>query len=222
MKSIEKVVGFFSHTNEVNQRVLFGLVMLVFLGFPLLLGGKPFVCVLLLLAVLVTVEYVTIAKTPSKFIIGFIIAEFCLIYLMRESQNGLQKVLLIAFIIAVFDTIAYFVGKSFGKHKLCPTISPGKTIEGLIGGILGVTICSMPLYFVLDIKLNFSLYLIVVAVLAFLSQMGDIMESAFKRRNNVKDSSQLIPGHGGVLDRFDGYILVIPVFVVLNIILHLF
>jgi phosphatidate cytidylyltransferase len=128
-----------------------------------------------------------------------------------------NKIVFISFAIACFDTTAYFIGKTIGRHKLCPTISPGKTIEGFLGGIICTIALSFPLYYLLGCKVQISLYLWIVAVLTILSQIGDILESRFKRQNGVKDSSNLIPGHGGVLDRFDGYILVLPAFFAIEI-----
>lgn len=222
MKAIDSIINFFKNTSELNQRVFFGILMVLIFGVPVLLGGKPFVLLLIALCVLVSVEYVVIIKNPSTFTMLFIIFEFFLVFLLRESNAGLQKIVLIAFTIAVFDTSAYFAGKAFGKHKLCPSISPGKTIEGFLGGILCVGIASIPLYYILSCKLSLIFYIIFVALLATLSQIGDVLESAFKRRNGVKDSSKLIPGHGGVFDRFDGYILTVPVFFIVNMVVNLF
>jgi phosphatidate cytidylyltransferase len=222
MKAIDSIVRFFKNTSELNQRVFFGILMVLIFCVPVLLGGKPFVLLLIALCVLVSVEYVVIIKNPSTFTMLFIIFEFFLVFLLRESNTGLQKIVLIAFIIAIFDTSAYFAGKAFGKHKLCPSISPGKTIEGFIGGILCVVIASIPLYYILSCKISLAFYTIFVIILATLSQIGDVLESAFKRRNGVKDSSKLIPGHGGVLDRFDGYILTVPVFFIVNMVVNLF
>jgi phosphatidate cytidylyltransferase len=222
MKAIDSIVTFFKNTSELNQRVFFGIVMVLIFGVPVLLGGKLFVLLLIALCVLVSVEYVVIIKNPSTFTIFFIIFEFFLVFLLRDSTAGLQKIVLIAFTIAIFDTTAYFVGKAFGKHKLCPSISPGKTVEGFVGGILSIILASIPLYYILSCKLSLMFYIIFVITLATLSQIGDVLESAFKRRNGVKDSSKLIPGHGGVLDRFDGYILTVPVFFIVNMVVDLF
>ncbi|MFT4968135.1 MAG: phosphatidate cytidylyltransferase [Candidatus Deianiraeaceae bacterium] len=216
------IMASFSDASEMNQRVLFGIMMLFAFGLPLIIGGSPFVVLLLLLAVLSSSEYSVITGKPHTMVLVFIVLECVLFYLLRQSNGGLQKVMFVVFVVAIFDTIAYFSGKVFGRHKLCPSISPGKTIEGFIGGIVGVLIFSVPLHFILFVKVHMAFHLIVVLVLAVLSQVGDILESAFKRRHNIKDSSNLIPGHGGVLDRFDGYILVVPTFYVMTIFINFF
>jgi phosphatidate cytidylyltransferase len=118
------------------------------------------------------------------------------------------------------DTGAYFFGRMFGRHKLIPSVSPAKTVEGAIGGVV-VAIIAAWLYVVFLLKpfaqlsmlpLGIVLFAIVIAVVA---QIGDLAESLFKRDAGVKDSSRLLPGHGGILDRFDSLLFVLPVAYVL-------
>ncbi|MGB4811310.1 MAG: phosphatidate cytidylyltransferase [Methylophilaceae bacterium] len=125
---------------------------------------------------------------------------------------GLHRIspwLLLAVLATVWlaDIAAYFAGKAFGKHKLAPEISPGKTWEGVAGALLGATVYGIVLCQYLHISrwLIVGLWLIVV-----LSVMGDLFESLLKRQAGVKDSSHLLPGHGGVLDRIDGLIPTLP------------
>ncbi|HPH05770.1 MAG TPA: phosphatidate cytidylyltransferase [Methylotenera sp.] len=111
------------------------------------------------------------------------------------------------FTVWLADSAAYFAGKQFGKHKLAPEISPGKTWEGVMGALLAVTVFGLVLCYFQHISrwLIVGLWLIVV-----LSIMGDLFESLLKRQAGVKDSSHLLPGHGGVLDRIDGLIPTLP------------
>ena len=102
------------------------------------------------------------------------------------------------------DSFAYIFGRKFGKHKLAPDISPNKTIEGSIGGVigsLGLGLLVVPFYN----PVNFSVleFVLLIVSLSVFGQLGDLVESAYKRQFNVKDSGKLFPGHGGVLDRFD-------------------
>lgn len=107
------------------------------------------------------------------------------------------------------DTAAYFAGRSFGKHPLAPHISPKKTWEGSIAGLIGSLTIAYAFHFWLTIPLP---HLFVMATLGNIAgQMGDLLESACKRSAGVKDSGGLLPGHGGVLDRIDALILCIPV-----------
>jgi phosphatidate cytidylyltransferase len=103
--------------------------------------------------------------------------------------------------VSIADSAAYFSGKNFGKRKLAPTISPGKTWEGVMGGLVAVTIYGLLLKF----YLHYSTWLLVgLWAITVVSVMGDLFESKLKRLAGLKDSGQLLPGHGGVLDRIDG------------------
>lgn len=108
------------------------------------------------------------------------------------------------------DTFAYLVGVLFGKHKLCPNISPKKTIEGSIGGILGSMIL-LNIFNIYLFKYNFIFINIMAIFTSVIAQVGDLFASKIKRENNIKDFGNLILGHGGVLDRFDSILFVTPV-----------
>ena len=112
------------------------------------------------------------------------------------------------------DVGGYIVGKTFGRHKLAPTISPGKTWEGLFGGMAlqGLLVLLLALIFT-DINL-LNLCLLVFPV-AICSVIGDLFESMLKRQRGVKDSSNLLPGHGGFLDRLDGVMPALPMFFII-------
>ena len=135
-----------------------------------------------------------------------------LLFATWVALNGLQRIspwLLLAVLATVWlaDSAAYFAGKRFGRHKLAPEISPGKTWEGVAGAILASTLYGLTLSYYLHISrwLIVGLWLIVV-----LSIIGDLFESLLKRQAGKKDSSHLLPGHGGVLDRIDGLISTLP------------
>lgn len=146
-----------------------------------------------------------------------------------SNFNGVTLfIVFLFFVVSITDIFAYFVGKKFGKHKLCPTISPNKTIEGFFGGIFASVIFSslffylseqsslMALYenILMDVYLNydvsfFSVFLILVIFLSISSQLGDLYESSLKRFVGIKDSGKLLGAHGGFFDRFDGFVSVI-------------
>lgn len=136
------------------------------------------------------------------FLIDFIILT------MDNFARGKIYVWLIFIIAFITDTCAYFAGYAFGKHKLIPKVSPKKTIEGSIGGILGSTLICLAFgyYFNIDLRM--------IGILGFLgsiiAQVGDLFASSIKRYVGIKDYGKLIPGHGGILDRFDSVILVAP------------
>jgi len=123
--------------------------------------------------------------------------------------EGARFCVFIIFAVLFTDSFCYFIGCKFGKHKLAPVISPKKTIEGSLGGTVACLIISV----LIGILLNISWYhaLILGILAAIFSQLGDLCESMIKRDAGVKDSSNILPGHGGFMDRLDSYILTIPV-----------
>lgn len=129
-----------------------------------------------------------------------------------HNVSGQWLLLLAIMIVVLADVGGYFVGSLAGKHKLSPLVSPGKTWEGFAGGLLLQFVLVGGLLWVLpDIATPSSLLILVVPV-ALYSVLGDLFESMVKRHSGVKDSSQLLPGHGGVLDRIDGIMAALPLF----------
>ncbi len=125
-----------------------------------------------------------------------------------EQQNELLVWLVVLSAFGT-DVFAYFSGYLFGKHKLCPKISPKKTIEGSIGGVLGsIILCGVFGYFLLP---NLLIHCIIIGALgSVVAQIGDLTASIFKRKMDIKDYGNLIPGHGGILDRFDSVLFTAP------------
>lgn len=109
----------------------------------------------------------------------------------------------------IADSAAYFAGKQFGRHKLAPSISPGKTWEGVIGALVGVSLFGLAI--VIFIPQQRLIIIPGLCGIAILGVYGDLLESFYKRHANLKDSGQLLPGHGGILDRIDGVIPALPV-----------
>lgn len=128
-----------------------------------------------------------------------------MIYFMR-AELGLNYILFLAFATLGADTGAYFVGRKFGKHKLNPRLSPKKTIEGSIGGTVVGTILACIFAYLSKMNLPLAAIIIMSLVLSTTGQIGDLSFSSIKRTFEVKDYSQIFPGHGGVLDRFDSII----------------
>ena len=139
---------------------------------------------------------------------NIIILSFFSLIGILNSLNGLYMFLYAVILVSSMDIFAYLGGNLFGKRKIIPVVSKGKTVEGTIIGLVFTIIIS---YFIKDlIKCNIIdsfIYGFFIGIIAF---FGDLLESFFKRKIGVKDSGKLIPGHGGLMDRFDGYFLVIP------------
>jgi phosphatidate cytidylyltransferase len=142
---------------------------------------------------------------------------FYYINITREMENGLSIIIFVLLLIWASDSGAYFVGKSIGKRKLWPVISPNKTVEGSIGGIILAIIVAVIFQMILPV-VDTILYAVFIGLIsAVFGQLGDLVQSAFKRIYNVKDSGKLLPGHGGILDRLDSWLFVFPVLHILNL-----
>jgi phosphatidate cytidylyltransferase len=143
---------------------------------------------------------------------GFILVAFPLSFAVRLHGTGREGALLLLFamvIIWVGDTAAYFVGRSIGRHKLAAHLSPNKTWEGTIASFLGSLVVAFVFARFMTVPLPHLLGMAAVGNVA--GQVGDLLESAYKRSAGIKDSGSLLPGHGGMLDRIDALILAIPV-----------
>jgi phosphatidate cytidylyltransferase len=140
---------------------------------------------------------------------------------LREEANGPSLVTFLLFVVWAGDIAAYYVGRTFGKHKLAPRLSPNKTWEGAIGSIAGSLVAAGGLLALADgftqwnsAKLSYPeeiwYWLVLAVIVNIAAQLGDLVESALKRSAGVKDSGTLLPGHGGVLDRIDSLLLAAP------------
>lgn len=130
---------------------------------------------------------------------------------LHASSGGWRKLLFLLVLIWAADIAAYFAGRAFGRHKLAPAVSPGKTWEGAVGATLALLVVALVGVFWALPTSNYLLILICVLA-GWLSIVGDLSESLFKREAGVKDSGRLFPGHGGVLDRIDSLTAAVPVF----------
>ncbi len=139
------------------------------------------------------------------FYMGWLLSYWILL-MNSPDWDGRDWVLVALFSTFAVDTTAYFVGRAFGKHKLAPTISPGKTWEGALGGLVGGIAAVVILALVLGIDLGYEKLVFIGALVGIFSQIGDLVESKLKRGTGVKESGGLIPGHGGILDRLDSIV----------------
>jgi len=140
---------------------------------------------------------------------------FSFMYLIREAEDGIWLVFMVFVASWASDTFAYLVGMTIGKHKLAPVLSPKKSIEGSIGGIAGSALAGAIFGYIYSTyagKEPEMIYLcaIIGAVGSIVSQIGDLAASAIKRNYEIKDYGKLIPGHGGIMDRFDSVIVTAP------------
>jgi len=212
-------------SKRIIANVLLGLipylaVALYFLGSPWLDLGRLYALGILLFLCVSVYYIVELASRLEKpFIIiayaltgVFYITIPCMMVIMVSFQNGIfdYKCILGILMLNWFnDTGAYLVGSNFGKNKLFPRISPKKTWEGLIGGAASTLLLSWPLSIWLT-NMPLKDWLILGAIVIVFGTIGDLIESMFKRSLEAKDSGKLLPGHGGLLDRFDSFFFVVP------------
>ena len=154
-----------------------------------------------------------VAKNVAFQLMGMVYIPLALSYsvLIRLEPAGEIWVLFIACVVFAGDTAAYYAGTYFGRHKLCPSVSPGKTIEGALGGIAANLAVGavFSYYFLPGLALEALLFFCLTIGIA--GQVGDLFESVLKRSAGVKDSGALLPGHGGILDRIDAALFALPV-----------
>lgn len=137
---------------------------------------------------------------------------------LRDESSITQLLLGIILLIWTADTMAYFTGRSLGKHKLFPSVSPNKTIEGFIGAGVCVVLAAWGLSYIFS---QSPMSWITLGVIVWItSAVGDLVESKYKRSQDLKDSGSLLPGHGGFLDRFDGLVFAIPFVLVFELVFY--
>lgn len=188
---------------------------------------------LALITILVAFMFVYVFTFPKYRAEQIMCAFFCVayapvmlsfIYLVRMLPYGIYTVWMIFISSWICDTCAYLVGMLIGKHKLAPVLSPKKSIEGALGGIIGSALVgAVYAYFIVEPAISEQqitwIFVLISAVGAVISQVGDLAASAIKRNHEIKDYGKLIPGHGGVMDRFDSVIFTAPMIYFLAILL---
>lgn len=181
------------------------------LALALLVGGA--LCAAMLAAAL---------KAPPLWIgvgVGYVgLPALAMLWLRSVPEHGLGALVWLFLVVWAADSAAYFTGRTLGGPKLAPTISPSKTWSGFWGGVVGAAVVSLAVAWFLDAT-SLLVAAGLAAVLAVVAQVGDLAESALKRRAGVKDSGQLIPGHGGILDRVDGLLFAAPVLALFGVVL---
>jgi phosphatidate cytidylyltransferase len=201
----------------VAASFILGGVFLYFMaekGFHWLIFQSLFIFVIslafwVLVAPILLAKLVTVNNKLLLAMLGFFL--LVPLWLALMSLKGIDPWLLLTLLVTIWvaDTAAYFSGKHFGKHKLAPGISPGKTWEGVVGALVGVTIFGCVLYFS-GLVSSWAIFPLLWLV-TLLGVVGDLFESLIKRQMNKKDSGNLLPGHGGILDRIDGLIPSLPI-----------
>ena len=185
---------------EITQLQLYGLLFLILVG--------------MLATVVATGHKIKLVEIGSIiFVTVYIFIGFYCLFMIRNLSLSYVAYLLLT--IWFTDSFAYFGGMKFGKNKLSPKISPNKSIEGSVIGSLSSIAIALLFFYTTNIFSNLLVAIVVTLVVSAVGQFGDLIESAYKREYQVKDSSNLLPGHGGIFDRFDSVILSAPCLIIL-------
>ena len=182
----------------------------------------PMMLVMFFLIMLMFVYVFTYPKYEAKDVMAIFFGMFYVavmlsyVYQIRVLENGVFLAFLIFICSWGCDTCAYCVGVLFGKHKMAPVLSPKKSIEGAVGGVVGTALLTVIYCTVFKVQMGLDTRAIVVlavisAIAALISMVGDLTASAIKRNYDIKDYGNLIPGHGGIMDRFDSMMITAPI-----------
>ncbi|MBO5206259.1 MAG: phosphatidate cytidylyltransferase [Clostridia bacterium] len=204
--------GSFFVTNEKSSIYLLTIAALMFFYLIYIMGVSVFSKG--------RISYKTIAEVFMS--ITYVVVSFSALSIIRyiNREVGVFWLALVFIVSWVSDSMAYIVGSLIGKHKLIPEISPKKTVEGAIGGVVGAIIAFLLYGLILDLaieemEVRYFVLAIYAAILAVVSQLGDLIASLIKREHGVKDYSNLLPGHGGIMDRFDSILAVSTILLIL-------
>ena len=198
--------------NETLKRALSGFVYVAIMWFGTSYSDTSKYILFSVITIISTYEMWKLRKGKS---ITF--HYFYVWALMLALFLEIKTLLFIYLLTWTFDTFAYLFGVKFGKHKIMPLISPKKSWEGFIGGLLSTIIAS---YIIYDVNffegIDLVSLIIITFILPFTATLGDFIESHLKRQAGVKDSGNFIPGHGGMLDRMDAFMITIPIIYILT------
>ena len=194
--------------NELAVRTVTGVVLVAAALLAAIQGGNVFAMLVAAIATLMFYEWTRLVRGwgATWYVGGFIYAllpALALLWIRERDEQGLALLIWIFIVTWTADIGGYFVGRSFGKRKLAPSISPNKTVEGFVGGIVAASLFGGAWALITDLG---TALLALAPIFAVAAQAGDLFESGMKRRAGVKDSGAWLPGHGGALDRLDGLV----------------
>ena len=199
--------------NETLKRALSGAVYVAIMWFGTFCSELSFHILFAVILLVCLYEMYKLRKGKTKILAFlYLLSPLLLVHFIKT-----ELVLLMFILTWTFDTFAYLVGIKFGKHKIIPTVSPKKSWEGFVGGFIFTIIAAyLTVNYFSEIELN---QIIAISLfLPFTATLGDFIESHYKREAGVKDSGNFIPGHGGMLDRMDAFMITIPtIYILINL-----
>jgi phosphatidate cytidylyltransferase len=213
-KISDLIKGYCKVSGNLRERIMTSLVLIPFIIIAIYSSKFLFNALVITIVTITAFEWRDLTKTAynKKFWLflglGYIVIPFLLLITIRDMPNGANIILWMLGVVWATDIAGLFVGRSLKGPKLAPKISPNKTWSGLIGGV----ICAMMIGFISSFMFagGIKFFVFFSGLLAVIEQMGDLFESKIKRHFGVKESGDILPGHGGMLDRIDGLLFVIP------------
>lgn len=199
--------------NETLKRALSGAIYVAIMWFGTFCSELSFHILFAVILLVCLYEMYKLRKGKTKILTFlYVLSPLLLVHFIKT-----ELVLLMFILTWTFDTFAYLVGIKFGKHKIIPTVSPKKSWEGFVGGFIFTVIAVyLTANYFLEIELNQAI--VISLFLPFTATLGDFIESHYKREAGVKDSGNFIPGHGGMLDRMDAFMITIPtIYILINL-----
>lgn len=209
---------------KINSLEVMGLIIITCYYFVTFLTQNTSYTLMIMIMALIALMFVYVFTFPKYHANQVMSTYFSLIYapvmlsfvfLTRQLENGIYLVWMIFINSWISDTCAYLVGVMIGKHKLAPVLSPKKSIEGSVGGIVGSALVGALFGYFMDVTLETQQLVLILPIVggvgSVISQVGDLAASAVKRNFEIKDYGKLIPGHGGIMDRFDSVIFTAPI-----------
>ena len=192
--------------NDLGPRLKTSVILILVYGLSLYFGGLIFILVILSTLILMSFELtklISFKNSPTLFLLALLILFFSVFTLTNAGLNDKKILLFIVTVVVITDIFGFVFGRLFGGPKVMPSISPGKTWSGIVFGWFGSALVGF-FYTLIFVPGGFGV--IAAIFLSIFAQSGDFAESFLKRRAKVKNSSELLPGHGGFLDRFDGMV----------------
>ena len=209
---------------KINSLEIMGLIIITCYSLVTFLTQNTSYTLMIMIMALIALMFVYVFTFPKYHANQVMSTYFSLIYapvmlsfvfLTRQLENGIYLVWMIFINSWISDTCAYLVGVMIGKHKLAPVLSPKKSIEGSVGGIVGSALVGALFGYFMDVTLETQQLVLILPIVggvgSVISQVGDLAASAVKRNFEIKDYGKLIPGHGGIMDRFDSVIFTAPI-----------
>ena len=215
--------------SEFSKRIISSAILIPFTLFFIIKGSFLFTSFIFFIFLISSYEWIKMISNKFILILGLIFLAFSFysVFLIRNdlNENNLSNFLILIIICISTDLGGYIFGKTFKGPKLTK-ISPNKTYSGALGSFVFAIILTIVFvifiykFFFIKIELSYH-FILMILFLSLVSQIGDLVISYFKRKSNLENTGNLIPGHGGILDRIDGMIFVFPIFYIINKLLHI-